>query len=429
MKTKRYLYFLLAAPLLTLLAIWSHTLLPVRSLPLINADTRDLYLYADETSGGNSTVQWLDKDKGAWLCQLRKGEKFPYCGMSLLTTGDHSKGIDLSNFNAVKLWIGYRGPAKKIRVYLRNYDPEINAVNDLDAGKFISVQLNTADLDKQVVLSLDEFSVADWWVDRYSVPRKLAQPSFENIVNIGIDFANPYPFGDHTVTVRNIEFTGEWILAERWYLAIIALWVIGFLVFASWRWYHFYRHSLKNTRRIAELASVNEQLLNKKEEYKYLSKTDPLTGALNRFGFTQVVENVLDNRKPEEPVALVLFSVDQFKRVKDILGLNETDQFLQQVAAVIADNTRDHHVLSRWEGEEFVLLCPDTLCSTAYIMAENVRKILSGMVVSETRNSSITISAGIAEISPDESFASAFKKIDDAIFKARTIGGNCTIMG
>lgn len=329
----------------------------------------------------------------------------------------------------IRLHIGYSGPAKKIRFYIRNYDPEITGSDELDAGKFMFVQLNTSDLADEITLNLSEFSVADWWIDRYDVPRSRARPNFNNVVNIGIDFASPFPYGDHIIAVRKIHFLGEWITAEHWYLSIIALWITAFIIFASVRWYQFYGHALKNSRRIAELASYNEQLQTKKEEYKYLSKIDALTGALNRFGFTQAVENVLDKRQPGEPVSLILFSIDHFKRVKDNMGLNETDAFLQKVASLIADNSRTNHVISRWEGEEFILLCPDTVGSSGYILADQIRKSMVAAAFSHRGASSITISAGVAEIDPNESFASAFKKIDDALFKARSLGGNCIIMG
>jgi len=429
MKNKRYLTFLLAAPLLTLVAIWSHTFIPIRSAAILTPALNDAHLYADSDNGGTSVATWLDERRHAWQCQLREGNSYPFCGMSILPTGDHRQGINLEGFKQLKVWIAYKGPAKKLRLYLRNYTPGLGLANDIDNGKFISLLLNTNDLSKEITIDLTELSVADWWVDQYDVAREQAQPQFDNIVNIGIDFAHPYPFGDHIIAVKNIEFIGERISTENWYLAIIATWVTGFFVFALWRWSHHYRYALKNARRLSELASFNEQLESKKEEYKYLSKTDPLTGALNRFGFTQVVENLLDKRQASEPIALALFSVDQFKRVKDSFGLNQTDQFLQSVAAIIADNTRDNHVLCRWEGDEFIILCPGMVASSAYIMAEQIRKTIASAGLNLGRSATISVSSGVSEIEEDEGFGAAFKKIDDALYKAKSIGGNCTIMG
>lgn len=427
MKNKRFLSVLVVAPILTLALIWAHHLLPVRTYSALGVPPEDIHLYSDKQSGGNSSTTWLDMSIFSWKCHLSEGISFPFCGFSLLTTGNHEKGLDLSRFSKINLWLSYEGPAKKIRFYLRNFDRETQYGEDIDAAKFNYVQINATDLVSEIEVDLNEFSVADWWVDRYDVPRNAAKPMFDNVVNIGLDFANP-PFGMHKMTVRKIEFVGDWVSAEQWYLLIISLWVGGVFVFALWRWSHHYKHALKISRRAAELAKYNEQLRSKTDEYAYLSKTDPLTGALNRFGFTRVAEDALNARHDGDPISLVLFSVDQFKRVKDNVGLKQSDQILQQVATDIADNSRENHVLCRWEGDEFILLCQDTLASSAYIMAENIRKSVAAKPANESQRA-ITVCCTVAEIQANEGFADAFKKLDQALYKAKSIGGNCTIMG
>lgn len=427
MKNKRFLSVLVVAPIVTLMLIWAHELLPVRKYSPLGGAPEDIHLYSDKQSGGNSSTAWLDRSLFSWECDLREGISFPFCGLSLLTTGNHEKGLDLSRFSKINLWLSYEGPAQKIRFYLRNFDQKTRYGEDIDAAKFNYVQINPTDLNSEIVVDLTEFSVADWWVDRYNVPRNAAKPMFDNVVNIGLDFASR-PFGMHKMTVRKIEFIGDWVSAEQWYLLIIGLWVGGVFVFALWRWSHHYKHALKISRRAADLAKYNEQLRSKTDEYAYLSKTDSLTGALNRLGFTKVVEDALNTRKQGEPISLVLFSVDQFKRVKDNAGLKQSDQILQRVAAEIADNSRDNHMLCRWEGDEFILLCQDTLASSAYIMAENIRKCIAAKPAKESQRT-ITVCCTVAEIQVNEGFADAFKKLDQALYKAKSIGGNCTIMG
>jgi len=427
MKNKRFLSVLVLAPVLTFLLVWSHKFLPVRSYNALREVNEDIHLYADDTAGGNSTAIWIDKGVKSWECRLRQGIEYPFCGLSILVTGSQTHGIDLSSYDKIDIWLSYEGNARKIRLYLRNHDPKSSYGDSVDAAKFNTVKLFTNDLNRKITVDMTEFSVADWWLDRYNVPRKDARPEFFNVVNIGLDF-DSVPFGDHRVTVRKLEFRGEWISAESWYLLIISLWVGGVFFFALWRWSHHYKHAARISRRAAELVTYNEQLRSKTDEYAYLSKTDPLTGALNRFGFTKVVEECIANRKEGEPIAMVLFSVDQFKRVKDNAGLKQSDKILQHVATCIAENSRENYPLCRWEGDEFILLCPDTLSSTAYIMAENIRKSIAADQHKQAQRT-VTMCCTVAEMLDGEGFADIFKKLDQALYKAKSIGGNCTIMG
>ncbi|SMF20191.1 diguanylate cyclase (GGDEF) domain-containing protein [Alteromonadaceae bacterium Bs31] len=424
MKNRSIIRLLLATPLLTLAAIWAHELLPKRTYSPFDREESITYLFSDNHSGGNSTATWLNEKALTWQCQLAQGAAYPYCGISVMP-GDEKTGMDLDNYNQVNLWVTYKGPAKKIRFFIRNYD---NNFAPNDEGKFMSVQLNISDLTKQITLNKSELSVADWWVDDHEVPRHLGHPAFDNVVNIGLDFAHPLPFGSHNVAVNKIEFVAELISKEKWYLGIISIWVGGLFVFALTRWAQLTRRSQKAARRLAELTKANDELRISKEQYQQLSKTDPITGTLNRYGFTLAIEKVLQKRTPDLAVSLVIFSVDGYSRAKDRLGIKETDDFLKKISKLIDENIRDYHILGRWEGDEFVLLCPDTLASSAYLMAENIRRALNETGTLASPTNKLSISVGVAEVEQGYNSAEAFKKADEALYKAKSIGGNCTIL-
>jgi diguanylate cyclase (GGDEF) domain len=425
----RSIVYILIAPLLSVAAIALYKHIPDRTLQVMSSPDSRRSLYADSRDGGESEAYWLDQTNGLWACKLREGLQYPFCGISAVPGTSHSKGLDLTLYDSLNLHITYTGPAKKIRLYLRDYDATMADKLDGYDGKFMSVQLNTSDLNRPINIELNEFTVADWWIDHYELTREQSRPEFANIVNIGLDFANPYPFGDHEIRIINVELVGKRISAEQWYLGIITLWLVGAFAVALMRWLALYRAGQENLNRIDELNELNRKLKTRSAELENLSKSDPLTGTLNRLGFTAEIDRFLNSTASTKTASLALFSIDQFKNAKEHLGLANTDDFLQNITDVIQSHARADHVLARWDSDEFVMLCPDTDTASAFVMVENIRKILSAWIQEKSKRSSVTICASICELGVEGGFITAFQDLDTAIAKAKSIGGNCTIMG
>lgn len=176
-----------------------------------------------------------------------------------------------------------------------------------------------------------------------------------------------------------------------------------------------------------EAAQLKQSLLhslalihNKLRQLRQESSTDQLTGLANRRGLEEQVTRWIDERAP---FALLLLDVDYFKQINDNHGHDIGDLVLQQIAAVIRDNSRGPDLPCRSGGEEFALFLPDTSAAVAYRVAERLRLRVERTVF--PKNIRITVSIGIA-LYPDDgaTLQSVTKTADMALYSAKRNGRN-----
>ena len=104
----------------------------------------------------------------------------------------------------------------------------------------------------------------------------------------------------------------------------------------------------------AAVSIFNARLI---ERLAATARTDPLTGLANRRAFEQALEQRLAVESPE-PFAVLMLDVDGLKQVNDARGHAAGDAVLKRVASVLSSNLRQADVVTRWGGDEFVLLMP-----------------------------------------------------------------------
>jgi GGDEF domain-containing protein len=97
------------------------------------------------------------------------------------------------------------------------------------------------------------------------------------------------------------------------------------------------------------------------------SLMDPLTGVMNRRGFFEIGQRLLARAHfAKEPVALVLFDLDQFKYINDQFGHAIGDEVLSAFSRLASAQLRPHDLFARIGGEEFVTLLPNTATQTLF---------------------------------------------------------------
>lgn len=179
--------------------------------------------------------------------------------------------------------------------------------------------------------------------------------------------------------------------------------------------------ALERARAATERA--NAELQKAMVELEMAAGTDRLTGAWNRRRFEEgaAAMMALANRK-RDPLPLLLFDLDHFKRINDTYGHDIGDQVLVQVVQTVRSELRASDALTRWGGEEFLILAPGTYLSGATALGEKVRAAVAATLFPEVGQ--VTISVGVAEYRPGEPLLEWVRRVDQALYRAKDEGRN-----
>lgn len=158
------------------------------------------------------------------------------------------------------------------------------------------------------------------------------------------------------------------------------------------------------------------------------ANTDVLTHLLNRRAMMHKLEKEINQfYRSDRPFAIILIDVDFFKRVNDVYGHDGGDKVLMHLAQILQTKMRQIDSASRWGGEEFLILLPDTTLHQAQEIAERLRSYIE---VNPTQsNIQITISLGIAVIRQHgNSVESLITAADHALYEAKRTGRNRVVV-
>lgn len=154
------------------------------------------------------------------------------------------------------------------------------------------------------------------------------------------------------------------------------------------------------------------------------SNTDFLTGLYNRRRFMALANQILElSNRNKTTFSLVFIDLDHFKQVNDVHGHDIGDKVLQIIASVLKENIRKTDILSRFGGEEFVVLFSNTNAEYAMAKAEVIRLAIANKPMPIP--SAITASFGITEFTQHDSLKDLLKRADDALYEAKESGRNC----
>ncbi len=153
---------------------------------------------------------------------------------------------------------------------------------------------------------------------------------------------------------------------------------------------------------------------------------DHLTGILNRRGLDEAFERETSrSARHQAPLCFALLDIDNFKQLNDTHGHKVGDDALVYLVESIKETTRPEDVVSRYGGEEFVILLPNTELGEAVQILSRVRRNLTKKFFLHDNNRLlITFSAGVAQLQPGEAQESIFKRADEALYRAKKAGKN-----
>jgi len=161
-----------------------------------------------------------------------------------------------------------------------------------------------------------------------------------------------------------------------------------------------------------------------------MAATDFLTGALNRRAFLEMSQRELERaRRNEQSLLMLIFDIDYFKEYNDNYGHIAGDDMLCSIVATCRINLRAVDVLSRWGGDEFVILLPDTDQAGGLNVAEKLRCAVADLCGSAvTGQAHTTISIGGALWMPGEDREEVLRRADNALYQAKERGRNCVVI-
>ncbi len=153
-------------------------------------------------------------------------------------------------------------------------------------------------------------------------------------------------------------------------------------------------------------------LKEKEEELKYLSYHDSLTDLYNRTFLEEEMKRL--NTERQHPLSIIYCDVNGLKIVNDTYGHEAGDELLKEVAGILNSITRDEDLVSRWAGDEYVILLPDTDYSTAQKIAGRLEKTCRK---AEFRDIPITLGIGIAvKEDVEEEFGEVLTRADKRMY-------------
>lgn len=208
----------------------------------------------------------------------------------------------------------------------------------------------------------------------------------------------------------SLEFQSPLSQKLVWQIVIAALLVLGLLLY-RFRVVHRHNRRLKHIN--AELA--------------HMSHNDQLTGIANRYLLHQRLHQEIDaNRTAHHSFSIMVMDVDNFKSINDNHGHDIGDQVIQEIAALLTAMIREQDLVGRWGGEEFLIICPQTSQHGAMQLAEQIRlQIQRHQFVT---NAPMTVSIGVSEYLPGEDINQCIKRADDALYQAKHLGRNQTVL-
>jgi diguanylate cyclase (GGDEF)-like protein len=170
------------------------------------------------------------------------------------------------------------------------------------------------------------------------------------------------------------------------------------------------------------------QHLRRFSSVKSMATYDALTGLYNRRYFEERLK--LETQRSfayRIPLSLIMVDIDNFKKVNDTLGHPEGDIILRQIASLLTASVRKNDIVSRYGGEEFILILPEAGIEASSMIAERIRlSVESARFDVGKAQEHVTVSLGISSfpVHQANSDGELIKMADQALYEAKQKGRN-----
>lgn len=194
-----------------------------------------------------------------------------------------------------------------------------------------------------------------------------------------------------------------------------------------------YKDLLKQIMKVVKISDITQlELKTISDNLEMISQIDVLTEIYNRRYFNEAYDREWKSAiRLKTPISLVMIDIDYFKKYNDTYGHLKGDECLAAIAKEIKQSSRKpRDVVSRFGGEEFIMILPETDIDSAVFIAKALLKAVENLnIVHESSPIAkrVTLSIGIASIIPNDNINmdTFLKMTDDTLYEAKNDGRNC----
>lgn len=193
---------------------------------------------------------------------------------------------------------------------------------------------------------------------------------------------------------------------------------------------------IKYIKELTEQSTVTIEKANVYSEMLKNATMDALTGLNNRRQFEiRLKEQYSIANRQDTPLCAIMTDIDFFKKFNDNYGHSVGDSVLKLTANVIKQELREYDIPSRYGGEEFCILLPNTSINEARVVAERLRYAVENSKLEiksekteQVENISVTISIGLAQLDIKDMPEDLYMKADKALYDAKESGRNKVVV-
>lgn len=174
------------------------------------------------------------------------------------------------------------------------------------------------------------------------------------------------------------------------------------------------------------LEKGNLESVSNQEVFEKAQK-DALTGAYSKGALLEKGPEVIKRSEALlEPLSVITFDIDHFKKINDNFGHPGGDYVLKELGQLMQSKlVRSNDYFARYGGEEFVLILQATTLKTASEVAERVRQTVeSNLFIYQNKPIKVTISLGVSLRRPNENWDKVYERADQALYTSKESGRN-----
>jgi len=167
-------------------------------------------------------------------------------------------------------------------------------------------------------------------------------------------------------------------------------------------------------------------ILGAQERLRKLAITDPLTGLYNRRHALDLANyEATQQKRKSDPLSFIIADVDHFKHINDTYGHDAGDAVLIEIGKAIRMSIREQDSASRWGGEEFMVVLPQTDLEAAMLVAERIRaRVAATDVPVDKHEITTSITLGVSCFRMGETISNVIARADHALYEGKKTGRN-----